>query len=149
MPRGNTVPSYGYNHFSVPGEPLPAFNFCASAADRPAGLLAPQSSIAIGSAVNAVTGTTGCIMVAAVPAAPLPEMGINPDEFGLSDMPFGAPVVPPEAVAVVPAVPVGRVEVRWSPPGAALAEQPSRIRAATGMNKKVRTPSYARHRTFF
>jgi hypothetical protein len=122
MPRGNTVPSYGYNHFSAPGEPLPAFNFWASAADRPAGLFEPQSSIAIGSAVSAVLGTTGCIC-GAVPAAPLPEIGVNPDEFGLSDMPFGLPVVPAEAAPVVPAVPVGSCEVRWSPPDGVFAEQ--------------------------
>ena len=124
MPRGNTVALYGYSHRRASSAPPPAFSFSTSAADNPAALLSPQSSMVIGSALIAVLGVSCGACEAGVPPGLLVEVGallVVPDACA----PPSFFVVDEDAV---PEALVGASSSGLSPADLLLAEQPWRER---------------------
>src|SRR5688500_19908734 len=89
-PRGNTVPSYGYNMRPVPGVPPASSTSVLALSSPPAAAL--QWSMLIGSSgVPASMGVPGSV-----------ETGGAPGTAGLLPVPSGAPGGPPSPTGAVP-----------------------------------------------
>jgi len=152
MPRGKTVPSYGYSHFmSITGPP--ARSLSMSGPLNPAGFIAPQSLSTIGSRLDSVG------MLGAVPAAPFETRGCMvvgmippPKVVEPATPPIAAGLLTPPAVAV--AIPVGRdragsaclLEQAYESASASVATTLCRLRVGRWFMRRNlyrRTPPYS------